>query len=177
MHAHAAPPHLRPPVHRRWRMPGQHPPVVLPRGTYTRGVDGERQSEKRSYAPPIITPRIRFHQGLCVVGGGSLLRSKEGSVTGRLGWPARTPLLFGRGWGWEAPARAVAPRAGSTAIPSSRRRTVGGAAAVAPSAVYAKNSDVRRHKGNGGVVKQAVACHREALAGGGVGGGHQVGPL
>ena len=28
-----------------------------------------------------------------------------------------------------------------------------------------KNSDVRWHKANGGVVKQAVACHREAPVG------------
>ena len=51
---------------------------------------GEAVPEKRPYAPPpIITPRIRLHLGLCAVGGGSLRRSKEGSVTSRLGWPAR----------------------------------------------------------------------------------------
>ena len=34
-----------------------------------------------------------------------------------------------------------------------------------------KNSDVRRHKRNGGVVvRQTVACYRQALAEGGVGG-------
>ena len=40
---------------------------------------------------PIITPCTRLHLGPCTVGGVLLFRSKEGSVTGRLGWPARTP--------------------------------------------------------------------------------------
>ena len=44
--------------------------------------------------------------------------------------------------------------------------------------MWRKNVYVRRHKGNGGVAKQAaVACLREALAGGGVGGERQVGSL
>ena len=76
------------------------PLCTTPLTPYTRGVAREKQSEKRPYAPPIATPRIRLHVSLHTVGGGTLLRGKEGSVMSRLGRPARTPLFFGRGRGW-----------------------------------------------------------------------------
>ena len=83
-------PHAAPPVAarlcttavRRWGKVGFARTLGAPTG---RG--SPRETAIRP--PPIITPRIRLHLGLCAVGGGSLRRSKEGSVTSRLGWPAR----------------------------------------------------------------------------------------
>ena len=58
-------------------------------------------------------------------------------------------------------------------VPGPRRAWQG----VKKTQMLRKNVGVRCHKRNGGVAKQAVACLREALAGGGVGGERQVGSL
>ena len=101
------------------------------------GASTGRGSPRNGHTPPpVATPRIRLHVGLCTVGDGSLLRGKEGSVTICLGWPARTPLLFGRGRGWGGVRKSISPkgRIGSHVTitlayseRSSRRGGIGGA--------------------------------------------------